>query len=194
MVQARLCGSSCSLTAWSASIDQMKLLLDIGDTQVAAVPVPTTGPADRLRFQYDVAPGDRDIDGISIAANALRRDGLLLAGLGDLKILNDGGQKVDAAEREVLKAALAAQGRAHLDSATDVIEQRFDAGRGDDIDLAQLTYSLGSLAVGEQLRDAPWQSRLSRLLGNNFALSLDDNSDQSTDASARRPDPVGRAG
>ena len=132
-----------------------------------------------------MAPGDRDIDGISIAANALRRDGLLLADLGDLEILNAANQKVDAAERAVLKAALAAQGRAHLDSATDVIEQRFGAGRGDDIDLAQLTYSLGSLAVGEQLRDAPWQSRLSHLLGNDFALSLDGDSDQSADASTR---------
>ena len=177
-----------------ASIDRMKLLLDIGDTRVAAVPVPTTGPTDRLRFQYDVAPGDRDIDGISIAADALRlniaadvsRQGdLQLADLGDLEILNDPDQKVDAAERAVLKAALAAQGRAHLASATDVIEQRFNAGRAADINWVQLTQSLGSMAEDEHWRNAPWQSRLSRLLGNNFALALDDNSDQSSDASAR---------
>ena len=170
-----------------SSIDRMQLLLDIGDTRVAAVPVPTTGPTDRLRFQYDVAAGDRDMDGISIAADALRlniaadvsRQGdLLLADLGELEILNDPDHKVDAAERAVLKAALAAQGRAHLDSATDVIEQRFGAGRADDTNWAQLTQSLGSMVKDEQLRDAPWQSRLSHLLGNDFALALDGDSDQ----------------
>ena len=66
-----------------------------------------------------------------------------------------------------------------------MIEQRFDAGRADDTDWARLTQSLGSMVVDEQLQNAPWQSKLSRLLGNDFALALDGDSDQSDDASTR---------
>ena len=186
-----------------ASIDRIKLLLDIGDTRVAAVPVPTTEPTDRLRFQYTVAPGDQDIDGISIAADALRlsiaadvsrlsiaadasRQGsLLLADLGDLEILNDPDHQVDAAEREIIKAALAAQGRAHLASAVDVIGNRFDAGRANGIDGIAMVHSLLALAKDDQIQHAPWQSKLSRLLGDDFALALDGNSDQSDGAPGR---------
>ena len=119
----------------------------------------------------------------------------VLADLGALAIENDPAHRVDAAERSVLKAALAAQGRAHLDSATDVLEQRFDAGRADDVDWAQVVQSLDSMIKDEQLQDAPWQSRLSHLLGNNFALSL--NGDDAIRTARRpdaRPDPVGRTG
>ena len=92
---------------------------------------------------------------------------------------------MDAAEREIIKAALAAQGRAHLASAVDVIGNRFDAGRANGIDGTAMVHSLLSLAKDDQIQHAPWQSKLSRLLGDDFALALDGNSDESDGAPGR---------
>ena len=93
--------------------------------------------------------------------------------------------QVDAAEREIIKAALAAQGRAHLASAVDVIGSRFDAERANGIDGVAMVHSLLALAKDDQIQHAPWQSKLSRLLGDDFALALDGNSDQSDGAPGR---------
>ena len=179
-----------------AHLQRMQLLIDIGTARVAAIPVPAEMEqnSNTLLFRYHVAPGDLDDDGISIAADALRlniaadvsRQGsLLLADLGDLEILNDPDHQVDAAEREIIKAALAAQGRAHLASAVDVIGNRFDAERANGIDGIAMAHSLITLAKDDQMRRAPWQSKLSHLLGDDFALALDGNSDQSDGAPGR---------
>ena len=119
-----------------------QLPLDIGATTVAADYV---GASDgrSLTFRYKVVPGNRDLDGISVGIDALRLNGGAIVSandtaaetnLGAHAIVNASEHIVDTealdAERAVVEDALAAEGRAHLNSVTDVIGSRFRAGPG----------------------------------------------------------------
>ncbi len=116
------------------------LWFGIGTKAALADPVPPQGEADVLFFRYAVVLGDQDLDGVSIAADALQLnggavagpDGAAASGLGERAVEDDAAHIVDtraqAAERAVLEDALAAQGRAHLASAVEVIGARFRAG------------------------------------------------------------------
>ena len=117
-----------------------RLSLDIGVATVAADHV---GQSDdrSLTFRYKVVPGDLDLDGISVGADALRLNGGAIVSANDTPadtnlgahvIVNASEHIVDTeaidAERAVVEDALAAEGRAHLSSVTDVIGGRFRAG------------------------------------------------------------------
>ena len=119
-----------------------QLSLDIGATTVAANYV---GASDgrSLTFRYRVVPGNRDLDGISVGIDALRLNGGAIVSANDTPadtnlgahvIVNASDHIVDTealdAERAVVEDALAAEGRAHLSSVTDVIGGRFRAGPG----------------------------------------------------------------
>ena len=114
-----------------------RLRLGIGNASPFADLAPVQGKTSTLSFRYAVASGDQDIDGISIGADALQPNGGTIAGatalsLGAHAIRNATEHIVDArvreAEKAILEDALAAQGRAHLASVTDVIGERFRAG------------------------------------------------------------------
>ena len=125
-----------------------RLRLGIGGKAALADLAPPRGEAGVLLFRYAVASGDRDLDGVSIAADALQLnggavagpDGAAALGLGEHAVEDDAGHVVDtrarAAERAVLEDALAAQGRAHLASAVEVIGARFRAGPAAPLGLA----------------------------------------------------------
>ena len=118
-----------------------RLLLAVGNAAVPARYVAVKGAAAALSFRYAVVPGDRDVDGVSIGADALRLNGGSIAGAdGAMATTALGGHAIEdaaehivdtraqASEKAILEDALAAQGRAHLASVTGVIGERFRAG------------------------------------------------------------------
>ena len=119
-----------------------QLRLGVGNALAAAVhALPDGRETETLTFRYTVAQGDHDADGVSVGAGALLLNGGAIVGadgaaaavsLGAHAIRNAAEHIVDArvreAEKAILEDALAAQGRAHLASVTDVIGERFRAG------------------------------------------------------------------
>ena len=117
-----------------------RLTLGIGSRTASAQYTTVAKEAAVLIFRYTVAKGDHDADGVSIGVKALQlndssivgADGSAATNLSEHMIANAEGHIVDArvqrAERAILEDALAAQGRAHLASATGVIGDRFRAG------------------------------------------------------------------
>ena len=114
-----------------------RLWLDIGNARVAA-DYDHLSSASVLVFRYSVSAGDQDTDGVSVYADALWLNGGAITAVGGAAgqtslaahmIENAAEHIVEAgvleAEREILEDALAAQGRAHLASAADVIGARF---------------------------------------------------------------------
>ena len=119
-----------------------QLRLGVGNALAAAVhALPDGRETETLTFRYTVAQGDHDADGVSVGGGALLLNGGAIVGangaaaalsLGAHAIRNAAEHIVDArvreAEKAILEDALAAQGRAHLASVTDVIGERFRAG------------------------------------------------------------------
>ena len=119
-----------------------QLRLGVGNALAAAVhALPDGRETETLTFRYTVAQGDHDADGVSVGVGALLLNGGAIVGadgaaaalsLGAHAIRNAAEHVVDArvreAEKAILEDALAAQGRAHLASVTDVIGERFRAG------------------------------------------------------------------
>jgi|GEM_PF-3575075 len=80
-----------------------QLVLTIGDRNVLASYVTSSGSADTLKFRYTILPGQHDEDGIAIPANALLLKNALIrdmagnaAKTGHMPVLPDPAFKVDA--------------------------------------------------------------------------------------------------